>query len=281
MNSDPKFSDLVQHDQNIGGRFSIFSITGLLPLIVMGYSLNSLLKSFTKAKMKFLNNHSYLSKLTLSNLKFEDSKKLNNLVGLSYHDRINVINEWYRQIFAESLGKNKKAKNYISAYGSIDQHSQFQLYIDGPHDKQFIFFSIASKVSKLKSNSDLIKAYNLASVLEKSGIKNVADFLTDPAMIPPPPPDPNAEMQMQMAQQQMQLQERQTAVAEMKVQVDAQMRQMKHELDTMKAQQAFALQSDKQDLNETEFEHKEFVNLEELEIARTAEDVRAIASPNG
>ena len=121
----------------------------------------------------------------------------------------------------------------------------------------------------------------LASVLEKSGIKNVADFLTDPAMIPPPPPDPNAEMQMQMAQQQMQLQERQTAVAEMKVQMDAQMRQMKHELDTMKAQQAFALQSDKQDLNETEFEHKEFVNLEELEIARTADDVRAIASPNG
>jgi hypothetical protein len=121
----------------------------------------------------------------------------------------------------------------------------------------------------------------LASILDKSGIKNVADFLTDPATIPPPPPDPNAEMQMQMAQQQMQLQERQTAVAEMKVQVDAQMRQMKLELDTMKAQQAFALQSDKQDLNETEFEHKEFVNLEELEIARTADDVRAIASPNG
>ena len=121
----------------------------------------------------------------------------------------------------------------------------------------------------------------LASVLEKSGIKNVADFLTDPAMIPPPPPDPNAEMQMQMAQQQMQLQERQTAVAEMKIQLDAQMRQMKHELDTMKAQQAFALNSDKQDLKETEFEHKEYVNLEELEIARKADDVRAIASPNG
>ena len=158
------------HDPNIGGRFSIFSITGLLPLIVMGYSLNSLMKSFTKAKMKFLNKHDYLSKLTLSNLKFEDSKKINNLVGLSYHDRINVINEWYRQIFAESLGKNKKAKNYISSYGSIDQHSQFQLYIDGPHDKQFIFFSIASKVSTLKSNSDLIKGYNLSSVLERGAI---------------------------------------------------------------------------------------------------------------
>jgi hypothetical protein len=86
---------------------------------------------------------------------------------------------------------------------------------------------------------------------------------------------------LEMAKQQMELQERQTAVAEMKVQLDAQMRQMKHELDTMKAQQAFALQSDKQDLAETQFEHKEYVNLEELEIARKADDVRAIASPNG
>ena len=158
------------HDPNIGGRFSIFSITALLPLIVMGYSLNSLLKSFTKAKMKFLNNYKYLSKLTLSNLKFEDSKNITNLVGLSYHDRINVINEWYRQIFAESLGKNKKAKNYISSYGPIDQHSQFQLYIDGPYDKQFIFFSIASKVSKFKNNNDLIRRYNLTSVLERGAI---------------------------------------------------------------------------------------------------------------
>ena len=129
--------------------------------------------------------------------------------------------------------------------------------------------------------SPMNKYKMLASVLDKSGIKNVADFLTDPAQIPPAQPDPNAELQLQMAQQQMQLQERQTAVAEMKVQLDAQMRQMKHELDTMKAQQAFALQSDKQDLKETEFEHKEYVNLEELEIARKADDVRAIASPNG
>ena len=158
------------HDPDIGGRFSIFSITGLLPLIVMGHSLNSLIKSFTKAKEKFLNNHNLLAKQTLSSMKFEDDKKLNNVVGLSYHDRINGVNEWYRQIFAESLGKNNKAKNYISAYGSIDQHSQFQLYIDGPHDKQFIFFSIVSKSSKLKTNSDLIKGYNLASILEKGAI---------------------------------------------------------------------------------------------------------------
>jgi hypothetical protein len=121
----------------------------------------------------------------------------------------------------------------------------------------------------------------LGVIFDKSGIKNVADFLTDPASIPPPPPDPAQEMQMQMAQKQLELQERQTSVAEMKAQFDAQMAQMKHELSEMKAKQDFALKSDKMDLQETQHEHKEYVNLEELEIARSADDVRAIASPNG
>jgi len=121
----------------------------------------------------------------------------------------------------------------------------------------------------------------LGVIFEKSGIKNIADFLTDPAQIPPPPPDPAQEMQMQMAQKQLEIQERQTAVSEMKAQFDAQMGQMKHELAQMKAQQDFALKSDKMDLQETQHEHKEYVNLEELEIAKGADDVRAIASPNG
>ena len=121
----------------------------------------------------------------------------------------------------------------------------------------------------------------LSVVLDKSGIKNVADFLTDPATIQPPEPDPAQQMQMQMAQKQLELQERQTSVAEMKAQFDAQMGRMKHELDQLKAKQDFALKSDKMDLQESQQDHKEYVNLEELDIARNADDVRAIASPNG
>ena len=121
----------------------------------------------------------------------------------------------------------------------------------------------------------------LAAVLEKSGIKNVADFLTDPAQIPPPQPDPAQQMQMQMAQKQLEIQERQTVVSEMKAQFDAEIAKMKLQMQQMQAQADFALKSDKMDLQESQQEHKEYVNLEELEIARRAEDVRAIASPNG
>jgi glucose-6-phosphate isomerase len=161
------------HDPNIGGRFSIFSITSLLPLIIMGYSLDKLIKSFLKAKDKFIKNHRILSQNILASLKFEDINKLTNLVGLSYHDRINSINEWYRQIFAESLGKNTSSKNYISAYGSIDQHSQFQLFIDGPCDKHFIFFQIQNKTSTIKNNRQLIDGYKLLSILERGAIKTL------------------------------------------------------------------------------------------------------------
>ena len=173
------------HDPNIGGRFSIFTITGLLPLILLGYSVGKLKKSFLKAKDKFIKNHKMLSKNILSSLKYEDINNLNNLVGLSYHDRITSINEWYRQIFAESLGKNVNAKNYISAYGSIDQHSQFQLFIDGPCDKHFIFFQIQNIPTIIKNNQQLITDYNLLTTLEKGAIKTLQQkkFLVDQIII--------------------------------------------------------------------------------------------------
>lgn len=124
--------------------------------------------------------------------------------------------------------------------------------------------------------------YKLMShVLEQNGIKNVKDYLTPPQEQPPEQPDPAQEMAMQMQQKQLELQERQTAVAEMKAQMDAQIAQMKLQLEQMKVQQGFAIQSDNMDLKEAQLEHKQFVDKAELEIARTADDVRAIASPTG
>ena len=161
------------HDPNIGGRFSIFSITALLPLILIGFSLTKILNSFKNAKTLFLKNHTKLSKLIFCSISYEKKYDLCNIVGLSYHDKMNSVNEWYRQIFAESLGKNKNAKNYISSYGSIDQHSQFQLYIGGPHDKHYIFFKISNQLNSLSSNAKLIKGYNLINTLELGAIKTL------------------------------------------------------------------------------------------------------------
>lgn len=121
----------------------------------------------------------------------------------------------------------------------------------------------------------------MTHVMEQNGIKNVKDYLTPPSELPEQQPDPAQQMALQMQQKQMELQERQTQVAEMKAQMDAQIAQMKLQLEQMKAQQGFAIQSDSMDLKEAQLEHKQFVDKAELEIARTADDVRAIASPTG
>ena len=65
------------------------------------------------------------------------------------------------------------------------------------------------------------------------------------------------------------------------MQMDAQMAQMKLQLDQMKAQQNFAMQSDNLDLKESQLDHKVMVDTEELELAKKADDLRAIASPTG
>ena len=162
-----------EHDPNIGGRFSIFSITALLPFIALGYSLDKILNSFKKAKSQILKNHLKLANNINFSQNYEKNNNLNIVIGLNYHDKLRVLNEWYRQIFAESLGKNKEAINYISAFGSIDQHSQFQLFIDGPRDKQFIFFMINNPTKPIKSIKDLLTNHNLLSTLEKGAIKTL------------------------------------------------------------------------------------------------------------
>ena len=86
---------------------------------------------------------------------------------------------------------------------------------------------------------------------------------------------------MQLTAKQMELQERQTAVAEQKVATQAQQASAKMELDAVKAQSQFALQSDQQDLREAEFAHKQKIDEGELEILKTTEDKRGIVSPTG
>ena len=90
----------------------------------------------------------------------------------------------------------------------------------------------------------------MRDALKRQGILNVEEYLTPPDQLPQPQPDPMAQMQQQLAAKQIELQERQTAVAELKVQIDAQQAQMKQNLEEMKAEADHALKSDQLDLKE-------------------------------
>jgi len=63
---------------------------------------------------------------------------------LTYCDRLAPFGHWYRQLWAESLGKHGKCTTPVPAQGTVDQHSQLQLYLDGPKDKLFTLLTLES-----------------------------------------------------------------------------------------------------------------------------------------
>ena len=86
---------------------------------------------------------------------------------------------------------------------------------------------------------------------------------------------------MELMKKQLEVQERQTALGEMKAQMDVENMKMKLELERLKAENQFAIQSDKVDLSEAQLNHKKVIDTAELLLAQQADEITAIASVNG
>lgn len=121
----------------------------------------------------------------------------------------------------------------------------------------------------------------MKDALKHQGILNVEEYLTPPDQLPEQQPDPMQQMQMQMAQKQLELQERQTSVAEQKTQLEARISAAKMELEKLKEQNSAEYKVDQMELKEEQFDHKQKIDFAELELAKRADEIRAIASPNG
>jgi hypothetical protein len=121
----------------------------------------------------------------------------------------------------------------------------------------------------------------MTKIMNLNGIKDVGTYLTNPEQMPEKEPSQAEQMQMQMAQKQLEIQERNTAVAEAKLQLDAQIQRAKIDIEDAKAENTAAIQSDTLDLKEAQLAHKKFVDTSELELARKADEITAIASPTG
>ena len=133
---------IISHRNYIGGRYSIFSEAGLIPIYLMGYNIIKLKKNI----LTFLKKDKELLKKNLLNLfKIYSSKKVNSLILLSYCSGLDHFLLWCQQLIAESLGKNKKGIIPVISIGPRDHHSLLQLYLDGPKDKFFYVFSERNK----------------------------------------------------------------------------------------------------------------------------------------
>ena len=142
----------IEHDKNVGGRYSVFSIVGLLPAKLSGVNVENLCDEAIKfLDLIFSKKQSFddLFKPVFSQFLLK-KEGFNINIFMPYIDSFHNLSYWLRQLWAESVGKNGNGTTLVNALGTIDQHSQLQLYLDGPKDK---FFTI---IGNLKTEKIII-----------------------------------------------------------------------------------------------------------------------------
>jgi glucose-6-phosphate isomerase len=134
--------------QNVGGRFSVFSVVGLVPLAMMGVGIDNLLNGCRRVSDSFFDQEDYYKPI-IRKARFlvENKNKFNINVVFSYSSLLDGFNKWYVQLWAESLGKvningTRQALTPIGLVGPVDQHSFLQLIMDGVRDKTVTFIKI-------------------------------------------------------------------------------------------------------------------------------------------
>ena len=159
--------NFLEHKKFIGGRYSVLSEVGMLPAYLMGFKV----ENFKKNLGKFI----YNKKIILSSANLINKLKIKNakiLVFFNYVPELNNFLYWSQQLFAESLGKNKKGFIPVISNAPKDHHSLLQLYLDGPKDKVFYIVS-SRKRGNLKTKSDFFN--DNVQYLRKKKYNNIKD----------------------------------------------------------------------------------------------------------
>ncbi len=132
---------VLEHDPKVGGRYSALSLVGLLPAMIAGVDAVALREGAASVLDPVLaaKDTSELAPAIGAALSVGLARErgIGITVMMPYVDRLETFAFWYRQIWAESLGKNGLGTTPIRALGTVDQHSQVQLYLGGPADKLF------------------------------------------------------------------------------------------------------------------------------------------------
>lgn len=151
---------------NIGGRFSVLTAVGLVPMALMGVDIRTMINGFKQAQTDFqtqnaANNQAF--DLAYQQYQNYTEGKRNINVLMPYNNKLFSFSDWYRQLLAESIGKAADLDGNevhigitpVNALGVTDQHSQVQLYTEGPDDKLFII--LKTKENHPNEHQQIIK----------------------------------------------------------------------------------------------------------------------------
>ena len=156
---------------DVGGRFSVFSAVGLLPFALVGIDIDELTNGIKDMDLA-LKNTNICENIAAQNALIQylmDVKKGKNLsVMMPYSSKLKYVSDWYVQLWAESLGKHEDLQGNhihvgptpIKALGATDQHSQFQLFNEGPNDKIINFI----RVENFDTTLDIPKIFEYTGI---------------------------------------------------------------------------------------------------------------------
>ena len=160
----------------VGGRFTVFTPVSLLPAACAGIDIEKLLKGAARMAERCSNtdpaqNPAAVFAATHYLLDTKKGKKIT--VMMPYSSGLYTIADWFRQLWAESLGKKEDLKGNpvyvgqtpVKALGATDQHSQVQLYVEGPFDKIVVFLEVENykSVGEIPGGYDEYSAINYLS----------------------------------------------------------------------------------------------------------------------
>ncbi|WP_075506437.1 glucose-6-phosphate isomerase [Candidatus Pelagibacter communis] len=160
-------SEIVHHNNFIGGRYSVLSEVGMLPAELMGLDSNKF-----KQLNNLMKNKNYFNSLVnnVDQILFFVKRKKFNSVIINYDEKsINLFN-WYQQLVAESLGKKSIGVLPIISNMPKDNHSVMQLYLDGFKNNFFTFFYVKEKNSPKINNSQILQ---MQSYLKNKDIDHI------------------------------------------------------------------------------------------------------------
>lgn len=170
-------AEIFLHPKNIGGRFSCFSVVGMLPALIAGVDVKKIRHGAKEILTSFLTSpDNYVVKSCVAQIELYRQGFVSNVM-MPYIDSLKNFTDWYRQLWAESLGKNQFGSTPINSMGTIDQHSQLQLYLDGPKNKFFTFFTQHNFPSNYRIK-DLVGCETLFGNKSLSNIVNVEQTTT-------------------------------------------------------------------------------------------------------
>jgi glucose-6-phosphate isomerase len=149
----------------VGGRFSVMSAVGLFSAAMCGIDIDALLEGAADMDKRLKDGDVYKNPAAMiASINYLlDQKGKPMSVMMPYSTSLYYLADWFRQLWAESLGKQNglKRKNVyagqtpIKALGTTDQHSQVQLYREGPNDKVFTFLEVERFATKLAIPSNM------------------------------------------------------------------------------------------------------------------------------